>query len=232
MNHMTNTRIRVSGHLIAGLVLAGLGVLFTLDNLHLVRAREVLRYWPVILVVIGLTQILQARSTATMIGGSIWLVLGTMLLGQRLNLFSNAIRFWPLLLVGVGVYIIWQSFNRGDVQPGDASERRPSAIAVLGGVDRRVITSNFQGADITAFMGGGKLDLREATMAPGSEAIVDVTSLMGGFEIKVPETWNVVVEIIPFMGGYEDKSRHPVDPSAPRLRIRGFVMMGGVEIRN
>ena len=56
--------------------------------------------------------------------------------------------------------------------------------------------------------------------------------MMGGFEIRVPETWNVIVELIPFMGGYEDKTRHPADPSAPRLRVRGFVMMGGVEIKN
>jgi hypothetical protein len=73
--------------------------------------------------------------------------------------------------------------------------------------------------------------LREATLAPGTEALVDVTTMMGGFEIKVPETWNVIVEIVPFMGGYEDKTRHPTDPAAPRLRVRGFVMMGGVEIR-
>ena len=55
---------------------------------------------------------------------------------------------------------------------------------------------------------------------------------MGGYEIRVPETWNVVVDVVPFMGGYEDKTRHPADPSAPRLRVRGFVMMGGVEIKN
>ena len=77
-----------------------------------------------------------------------------------------------------------------------------------------------------------KLDLREAAVANGVEAIVDVTAVMGGYEIRVPETWNVVVDVVPFMGGYEDKTRHPADPSAPRLRLRGFVMMGGLEVRN
>ena len=77
-----------------------------------------------------------------------------------------------------------------------------------------------------------KIDLRESTVPAGSEAIIDVTTIMGGFEIRVPEAWNVIIEVIPFMGGYEDKTRHPADPSAPRLRIRGFVMMGGVEIKN
>src|SRR5262245_11870167 len=102
MNHET-TRVRVSGQLIAGLVLAGLGILFTLDNLHIVPARQVLRYWPVVLVLVGVTQILQARSIGRMVGGSIWLVLGALLLGERLNLLSNGLRFWPLLLVGVGL---------------------------------------------------------------------------------------------------------------------------------
>jgi len=227
----TNGFVRISGQLIAGLVLAALGVLFTLDNLHIVHAREILRYWPAVLLVIGISQILQARSVAGMIGGSIWILFGGVLLGERLNMISNAIRYWPLFLVGVGVYVVWQSFHRREVQPGDPSERI-SAVAVLGGVDRRVTSMKFQGADLTAFMGGGKLDLREAIAAPGSEAVVDVTAMMGGYEIKIPETWNVVVEVIPFMGGYEDKTRHPTDPSAPRLRVRGFVMMGGVEIRN
>ena len=231
MNDMTRARFRITGQLITGLVLAGLGVLFTLDNLDLIRARDVLRYWPAVLMVVGISQVLQARSPAGTIGGSIWILFGAVLLGERLNLVSNVFRFWPLFLVAVGSYVVWQSFNRGEPPPGDGSER-VSAVAVLGGVDRRVISSNFRGGDVTAFMGGGKLDLREATLAPGAEAILDVTTMMGGFEIKVPETWNVIVDIVPFMGGYEDKTRHPTDPAAPRLRIRGFVMMGGVEIRS
>jgi predicted membrane protein len=231
MNHATNSRVRLTGQLVAGLVLAGLGILFTLDNLHIVPARTVLRYWPAVLVAIGVSQILQSRSIGGMVGGSIWLVFGAVLLGERLNLLSNALRFWPLLLVGVGLYVIYQSFNREEVQPGDSAER-VSAIALLGGVDRRVTSSRFLGADLTAFMGGGKVDLREATIPPGTDAVLDVTTIMGGFEIKVPESWNVVVEVVPFMGGYEDKTRHPLDAGAPRLRIRGFVMMGGVEIKN
>ncbi len=144
-------------------MLAGLGVLFTLDNLEIVRARDVLRYWPAVLLLVGISQILQARSSAGMIGGSIWILIGGVLLGERLNLISNVFRFWPLFLVGVGAYVVWQSFNRREAPPGDGSDR-VSAVAVLGGVDRRVLSSDFRGGDVTAFMGGGKLDLREATL--------------------------------------------------------------------
>lgn len=232
MTQPVNPQFRLSAQLVAGLVLAGLGTLFLLDNLHIVHAREVLRYWPAVLLLIGVSQILQARSMGSMIGGSIWILFGGVLLGERLHVISNILGYWPLLLVGIGVYVVWQSFNRGVTsnEPLDASARL-SAIAVMGGVDRRVTSQAFQGADVTAFMGGGKLDLREARAA-GPEVVVDVLAIMGGFEIKVPETWTVIVEVLPFMGGYEDKTRHPADPSATRLRIRGFVMMGGMDIRN
>jgi len=224
-------RIRLTSQLFAGLLLAALGVLFTLDNLQILRAREVLRYWPAIFLVIGISQLVQARSIGTMIGGSIWIVFGSVLLGERLHLISSGLRFWPLLLVAVGVWIMVRSMTAAGPSGVTDSSARLSALAVLGGVDRRVTAEGFQGADITAFMGGGKLDLREAKMA-GPEAVVDILAVMGGFEIVTPETWHVIVDVVPLMGGYEDKTRHPADPSAPRLRLRGFVMMGGLEVRN
>jgi hypothetical protein len=224
-------RIRLTSQLFAGLLLAALGVLFTLDNLQILRAREVLRYWPAIFLVIGISQLVQARSIGTMIGGSIWIVFGSVLLGERLHLISSGLRFWPLLLVAVGVWIMVRSMTAAGPSGVTDSSARLSALAVLGGVDRRVTAEGFQGADITAFMGGGKLDLREAKMS-GPEAVVDILAVMGGFEIVTPETWQVIVDVVPLMGGYEDKTRHPADPSAPRLRLRGFVMMGGLEVRN
>jgi hypothetical protein len=224
-------RIRLTSQLFAGLVLAGLGVLFTLDNLHILHARDVLRYWPAILLIIGISQVAQARSIGSMIGGSIWIVFGAILLGERLHLISSGLRYWPLLLVAIGLWIVVRSVTAAGPSSAGDSSARLSALAVLGGVDRRVISPAFEGADITAFMGGGKLDLREARAA-GPEAVVDILAMMGGFEILVPDQWNVTVDVVPIMGGYEDKTRHPADPSAPRLRVRGFIMMGGLEVRN
>jgi hypothetical protein len=224
-------RIRLTSQLFAGLLIAALGVLFTLDNLQIIRARDVLRYWPAILIVIGVSQLAQARTIGTMIGGSIWIVFGAVLLGERLHLITAGLRFWPLLLVAVGAWIVVRSMTAAGPSGVADSSARLSALAVLGGVDRRVTAEGFQGADITAFMGGGKLDLREAKIA-GPEAVVDILAVMGGFEIVTPETWHVIVDVVPLMGGYEDKTRHPADPSAPRLRLRGFVMMGGLEVRN
>jgi hypothetical protein len=56
----------------------------------------------------------------------------------------------------------------------------------------------------------------------------------------VPSTWQIVTPIIPVMGGIEDKRlpaiqttpAGPVAPAAPRLVIRGFLLMSGVQIKN
>ena len=225
-------RIRITGQLILGLAIATAGLLFTLDNLHILRARDYLQYWPVVLVAIGLVHIAQAKTSSGIVGGGIWILVGSAMLGNRLGFLDvNIWKLWPLILVLVGGRIVWQtlSVDAPGVRGVDTSSR-VSAVAVMAGFDRKITSKEFQNGEITAFMGGGKLDLREAAPA-GGQAVLNVFALMGGFEIIVPETWTVIVEVTPFMGGIEDNTRTPANPSA-RLVLRGFVMMSGVEIKN
>ena len=225
--------IRITPQLVFGLLLATLGVMFTLDNLHILRARQFFQFWPLAFVAVGLAQIAQARTLAGSVGGGIWIFVGSVMLGSRLGLWDMSVwDFWPLILVFVGGRIVWQAYS-GDpgglmgVDGGGIA----SGLAVMGGCNRKIVSSDFRGAELTAFMGGGKLDLREAGIADG-QAVVRVLALMGGFEILVPDTWNVIVEATPFMGGVDIKARTSLNPAAPRLIVRGFVMMGSLEIKN
>jgi predicted membrane protein len=241
-------RFRLTGQLVFGVALAILGVLFTLDNLHVLRAGDYVPFWPVVLLAIGLVHVVQARTAAGVMGGVIWLVIGAALLGDRLGFIDvNIWNYWPLLLVLVGGRIVLQAMSRNAPRRdtglaaldggtstsragGDPSEL-VSAVAVMGGFNRRVTSHEFRGGELTAFMGGGKLDLRDALPKDGV-AVVTVFALMGGFEILIPETWSVVSEATPFMGSVEDRARTSSSPSAPRLVVRGFVMMSSVEIKN
>jgi hypothetical protein len=58
---------------------------------------------------------------------------------------------------------------------------------------------------MTSVMGGTRLDLRQAAVAPGEEATVDVFGLMGAVEVIVPETWIVDVQTTAVMGGVRDR---------------------------
>ena len=115
-----------------------------------------------------------------------------------------------------------------------ASEVRQeqTVLAIMGGVDRRGAWTMPRRLRVVAMMGGAHLDLREARFPPGPVEI-EVLSLMGGTQIIVPPGLAVETHGTAIMGGFQEIHRTPAqpDPDAPLLRVHGFVMMGGVDIR-
>jgi hypothetical protein len=121
---------------------------------------------------------------------------------------------------------------------GDDVDDTLNIFAVLGGAKRASYSTRFRGGEVTAFMGGYQIDLRQATIPPGEEAVLDIFTAMGGGEIIVPPSWTVATPIVPVMGGIDDKRITPLPGTidagkpAPRLVIRGLLMMGGIEIKS
>jgi predicted membrane protein len=228
-----------TAQLIIGLSVVALGVLFTLDNLHVLTAREYLRFWPLAVIAVGTVNALSAQDTsARVFGGFVAFAGAWMLLGSLGIVHVRFWDFWPLVLIFFGGTLVWRGW-----QGGSYTERRPpatdasslfNAVALMGGFDRVVTADPFRGGEVTALMGGGKIDLTRARIAAGSSASVHVLAMMGGMEIRVPEDWTVENRVVYFMGGAEDRTRVPAGTStdAPRLVLTGFVMMGGVEIKN
>ena len=96
-------------------------------------------------------------------------------------------------------------------------------------------TQPFQGANLGAVMGGVKLDLTGAEMQ-GDTATIEIFATWGGIEIFAPRDWGVTSKVVTFMGACVDK-RRPVAapaPGTPRktLVVQGFVLMGGIEIKD
>ena len=63
------------------------------------------------------------------------------------------------------------------------------------------------------------------------EAVIHIFAVMGGITIKCPVDWTVVLEGTPILGGFDEKTAPPPDNNK-RLVVRGYAIMGGVEIRN
>jgi len=81
-----------------------------------------------------------------------------------------------------------------------------------------------------AIMGGVELDLRDARFA-AAEVTIRAFCLMGGVSITVPEDMAVDVSGIGIMGGFDHRASGPGAPGAPHLRVVGFALMGGVDVR-
>lgn len=176
---------RANSHQAAiGLCILMLGVCLVLDRVGLLPASETLKYWPIGLIIIGLSVILQAFRDTSQVRHSVpW---GAIFL---------------LLLVG---FVGTRVFERRANSP-DTSEST-SIFAVLGG-ERRTGGPGLSSANITAVMGGAQLDLRNVQPAPGQEITVDVFNVMGGSVIYAPLDWVVDVRALSVMGGINDQRR-------------------------
>jgi predicted membrane protein len=122
---MDTNRPHITPQGFVGVFIVLLGIVFTLDNLGLVESREILQYWPLAPLGIGLLIVIHANETRDFIRGSIWLGAGSVLLARNLGwLHFRLEAFWPLLLVFFGLHIIFKAREA----PEEAFERRANQL--------------------------------------------------------------------------------------------------------
>jgi len=179
---------------IPAIILIGIGVVFLLDNLNILSIDQVMRFWPVMLIALGLYLLIDRT-------------------------------FWQL---GIRIFPRDEDYNA----PASGSHIRESAV--FGGGKRHFTSQDLTGGKIDAVFGGYSVDLREASIQ-GDSAVIVVNAVFGGTEIRIPETWNAVVQGQGVFGGFADNTRHP-DPSRTpnpkRLIVKGSAVFGGVEVKN
>jgi predicted membrane protein len=223
-------RARAFGVAIIGIVIIAAGAILLGGNLGLINSHYVFRnFGPVVLFFIGAV-VLARRRHDQVILGLVLMFVGAW--GFATQQQWIRIQFWaligPMMLVLAGSSVVWRAFNRPSPEGvGDAYIR---TFAVFSGSELRP-TVPFEGADLTAVMGGINLDLSNAPMARDT-AVIDVFALMGGTVILVPRDWDVTVRVISLMGGCSDKRRPSTLPATKHLIIQGMAVMGGVEIKD
>lgn len=227
-------RSPAAGVILGGIVVA-IGLLLLLGNMHIIRIRDLWEYWPLILVAFGIARIVESRTPSSTVSGGLVAIVGALLFLDSLNLFVFDFRvLWPVVVIAFGVSMLWRAVDRNRFAVGSSSSTDPSFsyIAIFSGGKRRIDSGEFHGGDVLAIFGGYTLDLRGASMQ-GDQAVVDINAMFGGVEIKVPETWTVVVKAMGIFGGIDDKTIPPA-PSAPahRLVLTGVTLFGGCSIRN
>jgi predicted membrane protein len=226
-----NKVFRFSPHLAIGIAIVILGVVLTLDNMDILEAREILHYWPGALVILGAFMILATRDLQGRVSGALIAVWGGLLLATRMGYMDFHIKnFWPIILILVGVNMAMQAMR--SKPHADVNERTITGFAILGGFKRSSNSQEFLGGEMTAFMGGGELDLRQAAIREGEEAVLSVYAVMGVFKLMVPIGWTVICKVLPLMGGVEDKTLPQQSGRTQKLIIQGYALMGGVEIHN
>jgi predicted membrane protein len=226
-----------STQVIIGLFVIVIGLLFLLDSLGWVDLDFRIHVWPTGLMFFGILKLIQTRTRSGKIVGGALVAIGGLVLLKETGLLDISWRsLWPLLMIAAGVAVLFKSTGGrsmfdtfGKTINKQGNDSAINVTSIMGSYQNRIITPDFRGGEVTAIMGGADLDLRQSSI--NGEAVLTVFSLFGGITIKVPIDWTVQLEGAPIMGGFEEKTVPPAIPGK-RLIIRGYVIMGGLEVRN
>lgn len=228
----TNERpgVPVTPQTIIGVAIIAFGAILMAGNFGWVRAADVLGYWPLILVALGGVMWLRAVDSSARFSAAVVGLIGVWLTAARLfHLPGLSVRLiWPLALVSLGAAMISRAWRQHTNALG-VSDQTISDFAFWSGIERKISSPLFRRADFTAVMGGIQADLSQASI--GGEAVIDVFIVMGGLEIRVPPDWVVSNQVVAVMGGASDRSTGTKD-AKNRLIIKGFVLMGGIEVKS
>lgn len=118
--------------------------------------------------------------------------------------------------------------------PTTATPRKTSRwhIAVMSGHSTRGRWRVGGKTKAVAVMGGCDMDLRRAEIE-GPEVEITAFAFWGGIEIIVPEGFDVELRGFSFMGGRSLRLRDvPIVRGSPRIIVRGFAVMGGIEVKS
>lgn len=205
--------------------------------------------WPMILILVGLYVGFKLRFR-----NPGWLVptfIGVVFLADQFTHLNLKPFIFPIAVIAVGLFFIfrprskrWQAC-RGHQRNRDAHSAALEAdahavatdrsdfidsTAVFGGIKKIILSKNFQGGDITNFMGGSEINLTQADFK--GRVRIDTTNIFGGTKLIVPPHWDVQSEVVAVFGGVDDKRRlNGIVPDRDKVVVLdGTCLFGGIEI--
>ncbi len=233
-NRWSRRRSNPFGGLLAGAILAGIGVLLLLQNLGIILVDDLWDYWPVILIVVGISRAASAWDFGGRVWGGIVAFVGAVFLIKNLGLLHGSVWgfFWPVILIAIGLGLLAKALDRNHAWDlwGD---RGGSGVSGSGGTPPSAGAPADTGprprvgADLRNtfkedhVFGGGKRRI-ETQDFEGGEAV----AIFGGLELDLRKAdtkrEEVYIEANAIFGGIEIRV-----PETWDVTVRGTGVFGG-----
>lgn len=213
---------------VIGLLLLGAGLLLLASKLF-TGVPGWLVSWPMLAIVAGLFISVQQRfrhfwALALFFWGLY------LLLDQQMPQWQMHRYMAPICIIVVGLLFLLQR-RQFKIRSKEWSEAFIDVTIALGNVEEKVLSKPFKGGDISCFLGGAEIDLRQAEIE--DEARLDITCFMGGTKLLIPAHWTVKSDLTAIFSGIEDKRKPSTvvtDEKPKLLLLDGTAFMGGIEI--
>lgn len=240
-NKQTPERPHESNRFIIGILLVIAGFILILEKTTVLPGPldyfidNIIFSWQMLLIVIG---IITMTGSGNKTPGIVLIAVGGFFLIPELftDYFESFNFFWPALFIVIGVVMLINSRRLGDsikTWSTDSKADMIDYVNVFSGAERQLITDNFMGGKVTSVFGGGEVDLTRSSLQPGN-SVIEITCIFGGTTIIVPESWNVIIDVTPILGGFSDGRRlsgEVLKDTTKSLTIRGLIIFGGGEIK-
>lgn len=250
-------RNRGHGGLVGGVILAGIGVLLLLQNLGIPYFDDLERYWPVILIVVGVAHAARSMGMGGKVWGGVVTAAGVLFLLNNFNVIQgNLWRFvWPSILIMMGLGMLARSVDRYNSRgsatgpPGNAGREMAEHIknrikSDFGGFGTSTSINHlsewafFSGVrrriDTQDFQGGeafamfGGVEIdMRKAGSTKDEILIEANAIFGGVDLRLPENWDVTVRGSGIFGGYEDKT---MDSRVAQDARRPHVIVNGFAV--
>ena len=226
-----------SRRVLAGLIIVVVGVWLLLSNVGVIDIHQPWRWFPLILVAIGLWTLVRTHFRQV-VGPIILIAIGVAVQLTVLDSVPDRVRdaVWPVVIIVVGlVVLLRRSSAAGERTPrrslGHDSAAGLNVVAVFWAANHR-LSGDFRRGQATCLFGSVNVDLRDVQI-PQPPAVLDLTCMFGGAEIRVPAGWNIRNDIVAIFGGTDDKRSTAAATGGPvQLSIQGLALFGGLVIRD
>lgn len=220
------------GNLIWGVILIVLGLIIGFNSLGIANINIFFDgWWTLFIIIPSLADIIKRPSKRE---SYVWLAVGIVLLLCAQGILSFKIigkLIFPAILVGIGLSILLKDKVGAKIKEKIKTlneEGLEEYYATFSGQEINLKGEEFKGASLNAICGGIDLNLKEAQIQ--KDTLINITSVFGGVDIKVPSNVNVKVKSTSIFGGVDNKVKKYTE-NLPTIYVKAFCLFGGADIK-
>jgi hypothetical protein len=111
--HWCEGRQSLWGAFILGLGIFTLGVILILDNFGVINGSVLAPFWPLLLIVVGVSHLVGPSSARKVGWGLSWIAVGAIILLNNLGVIAVGVQIlWPVILVILGANLVFRGARR------------------------------------------------------------------------------------------------------------------------
>ncbi len=221
-----------SGRVLLGAIVVLGGLWLLLDNLDVIDLGAPWRWLPLVLVALGVWALLRS-GFRQVLGPLILILIGVAVQLVALEQVPDQVKvsIWPAVIILAGAVLVFRGAGHRVSRPAAAGSRDLSITSAFSAANERV-DGEFRRGQATCVFGSAEIDLRDAQISH-PPAVVDISCIFGGAELRVPRGWVIRNDVIGLFGGVSDERRGDAEAGgSPRLSVQGAVVFGGLTLKD